>query len=91
MGKLVIHLLIMTTEDIFQKLVFILQNNTSIRGNILPDTALLAESRIDSMDFMNYLTVIEETFAITVDEDDVLNRKLGVVKNMVGYIAERVR
>lgn len=77
----------MTNDEIFTKLKEILQTEMSVTVPITEKTALLGEKILDSMDFINYITYIEERFGVKVSDDDIASQKLGILENMVKYLA----
>jgi len=54
------------------------------------NTALIGDKILDSLDFMNYITTIEEKYKIKISDEDILKNQLGVVKNLVDYISSKV-
>ena len=54
------------------------------------NTALIGDKILDSLDFMNYITTIEEKYKIKISDEDILKNQLGVVKNLVEYISSKV-
>lgn len=73
-------------EAILVELTRILQENTSLRQPITPDLALLSARALDSMDFMNYVTVVEEQFNVTISDAEIAEHRLGVISNMVRFL-----
>lgn len=80
----------MTKNEIFEGLKEILQNEIKIQIPLTMETALLGSQVLDSLDFMNYITIIEERFSISISDDDISNFKLGIIENMVDYLIEKV-
>ena len=78
----------MTEQEIFEKLQRIIAADLDIAAPIDGKTAVLADGVMDSMDFMNYMTRVEEVFARKISDDEISARKLGVVDNMVKFLAE---
>jgi acyl carrier protein len=58
-------------------------------ANITEKTALIADSVLDSLEFMNYITIIEEKFQISISDADIENQRLGIIENMINYILSR--
>lgn len=54
--------------------------------DITEDTALIGEGILDSLELINYLTQIEEKFDITISLDELSDKELGLMKNMIDYI-----
>lgn len=79
----------MDKNQIFEKLISILKI-IGATATIKQETALLAELILDSLDFMNYITKVEEQFFIKISDSDIQNFQLGIMKNMVSYLSERM-
>ncbi len=78
----------MENQKIFDRLNFIVQ---SIKPDsiITESTALIEDSVLDSLEFMNYLTKIEEAFSISISDSDVARLRLGITKNMIDFIKSK--
>jgi len=79
----------MQTERIRQRIETILRDELHVAGPLHDTTALLGDNVLDSMDFANYLTRVEEEFGLSISNEDVAERRLGIVGKMVEYLAER--
>ncbi len=79
----------MSEDTIFQTLVNILREHVNVTAPIGENSALLADGILDSLDFMNYLTRVEETFKLSISNEDLSEHKLGVMRNMVAYLAAK--
>jgi acyl carrier protein len=80
----------MDNQQIFEKLnsiVKIINSNAQIKKN----TTLTGESVLDSLEFMNYITKIEEEFSINISDSEITNQRLGIVKNMINYISSKIQ
>ena len=75
----------MEKQVIFEKLMVIIK---SINPNAMinESTALKGESVLDSLEFMNYLTKVEEAFSIKITDAEISYFQLGIIKNMINYI-----
>ena len=80
----------MNDTAIFEKLKVILREHTAIKAEITRDTALLSQSVVDSMDFMNYLVAVETHYNITIPDEDISSHQLGILGNMVVYIRGKI-
>ncbi len=80
----------MNDTVILEKLKVILREHTAIKVAITRDTALLSQSVVDSMDFMNYLVAVETHYNITIPDEAIASRQLGIIGNMVVYIGEKI-
>ena len=54
------------------------------------ETALIEGGIMDSLELINYLTQIEEAFGLNISMDLLIDKKLGIVANLVKYIKEIV-
>jgi acyl carrier protein len=79
----------MTDKDILGKLKSILVDKLKVKAAIEENTALLGDEILDSLDFINYTVTIEQEFGIRIKEDDIADQKLGVIANMIRYIARQ--
>ena len=78
----------MKQEEVFSKLQEILKKQLTVDIEITPETALVQEKVLDSLEFMNYITTIEDEFGIELSDEDIENKQLGLIKNMVDFLAE---
>ena len=78
----------MKQEEVFSKLQEILKKQLTVDIEITPETALVHEKVLDSLEFMNYITTIEDEFGIELSDEDIENKQLGLIKNMVDFLAE---
>jgi acyl carrier protein len=64
----------------------------SINGGavVKENTALVGEYILDSLEFMNYLTKVEEAFKINISDSDIKEHQLGILINMVKYISSEI-
>ncbi|MGB4910863.1 MAG: acyl carrier protein [Candidatus Dechloromonas phosphoritropha] len=84
------ELILMNRGAIFEDLVdFVIK----VQGNDVPideETVELFDSKVlDSLDIMGYLTYIEKKYGVKITDQDVADRKLGVIRNMIQFIYER--
>jgi len=76
----------MERVEILNKLQQILKE-LKIQTEITEETALVNENIVDSMEFMNYIIIIEEMFDVSISDDDIAAQQLGIVKNMIDYLS----
>jgi acyl carrier protein len=76
-------------SDIFQSLKKILADEIGIKEEISEQTALLSDLGLDSMDFVNYVVNVENTFGIKIPDEDIQKHELGIMGNMVKYIKNK--
>lgn len=74
-------------EEIFAQLKEIMTDELGIDGSeIKPDSALLTDLDINSLELMNLVMVVEEKYNIFLDEERL--RHLKTVGDVVSYIVE---
>jgi acyl carrier protein len=78
----------MSREEIFLKLEEILNKLLSAKVEIREETALVGEKILDSLEFMSYVTTVEEDFGVELSDDDIESKQLGVMKNMVDFLSK---
>ena len=76
----------MERTEILLKLKEIVEKQLSKTSEITEDTALVGENILDSLEFMNYLTSVEETFDISISDNDIEKYQLGKICNMIDYL-----
>ncbi|MCX6147698.1 MAG: phosphopantetheine-binding protein [Candidatus Kapabacteria bacterium] len=79
----------MTNKDILTKLKDIIEDiNPDI--DFSESLALIQSGAMDSLEVINYLTQIEEVFNLEISLEQLQEEKLGVVGNMLNYIASQI-
>jgi acyl carrier protein len=69
---------------------FIIDNFMFGNSNgIKDDTSFLTEGIIDSTGVLEMVTFIEETFAVKVDDEELIPENLDSVDNLVGYLQKK--
>jgi len=76
----------MERTEILSKLKEIVEKQLNKTSEITEDTALVGEKILDSLEFMNYLTSVEETFDISISDSDIEKYQLGKINNMIDYL-----
>lgn len=76
----------MKKEEVFEKLVHIIHEVKEEEIEIKMDTLLVESEVFDSLELINYLTMIEENFDLNISLDEFIEKKLGLVEKMVDYI-----
>lgn len=66
-------------------------NSINAGAEIQEDTALLRDSILDSLEFMNYITKVEEEFSISISDQEIVDNNLGIVSNMVEFIITKTK
>jgi acyl carrier protein len=79
----------MNNQLIFEKLNSVIQL-INPKAQITEKTELIGESVLDSLEFMNYITKIEEAFSLTISDSEISQQKLGIVKNMINHISSKI-
>jgi len=54
------------------------------------ETALIGNDIMDSLELINYLTQIEENFDVSITMDELIDNELGLIKNMIKYLKDRI-
>ena len=78
----------MERTEILSKLKEIVEKQLKKTLNITEETALAGENILDSLEFMNYITSVEEEFNISISDGDIENGQLGKISNMIDYLSK---
>lgn len=78
----------MERTKILSKLKEIVEKQLKKTLNITEETALAGENILDSLEFMNYITSVEEEFNISISDGDIENGQLGKISNMIDYLSK---
>ena len=79
----------MDEKQIFEKLVDIIIDVKEEEVDLKLDTPLIKDQIFDSLELINYLTQIEEVFDLNISLDELQDKELGIMKNMVDYIKSK--
>ena len=79
----------MDKDQMLEKLRSILKEEVGINQDVQLTTALVRGGIMDSMQFLNYLIWVEENFKVSIPAEDVIKHQLGVMSNMVNYLAQK--
>ena len=72
-------------NDIFEKLKAIAVNDIGIDADkVKPESDIIKELGLDSLDIVDMLMKVEETFGVTIDDSDVVEMK--TVADVVHFI-----
>ena len=72
-------------NDIFEKLKAIAVNDIGIDADkVKPESDIIMELGLDSLDIVDMLMKVEETFGVTIDDSDVVEMK--TVADVVRFI-----
>lgn len=76
-------------NDIFEKLKAIAVNDIGIDADkVKPESDIIKELGLDSLDIVDMLMKVEETFGVTIDDSDVVELK--TVADVVKFIEDNV-
>ena len=76
-------------NDIFEKLKAIAVNQIGIdEEKITPESDIIKDLGLDSLDIVDMLMSVEETFGVTIDDGDVAEMK--TVADVVKFIEDNV-
>jgi acyl carrier protein len=81
----------MQTTDIEREIRdFLVQHFLSGHGDKLRDDGSLLGDLIDSVGTVELVTFLQERFAITVEDDEVVPSNLDTVNNLVAYVSRKL-
>ena len=76
-------------NDIFEKLKAIAVNQIGIdEEKVTPESDIIKDLGLDSLDIVDILMSVEETFGVTIDDGDVAEMK--TVADVVKFIEDNV-
>lgn len=76
-------------NDIFEKLKAIAVNDIGIDADkVKPESDIIKELGLDSLDIVDMLMKVEETFGVTIDDSDVVELK--TVADVVKFIEDNI-
>lgn len=76
-------------NDIFEKLKAIAVNQIGIdEEKVTPESDIIRDLGLDSLDIVDMLMSVEETFGVTIDDGDVAEMK--TVADVVKFIEDNV-
>lgn len=70
---------------------FITQNFLFGRSEALNDDAPLLGNVIDSTGVIELIVFVQERFAISVDDEEVMTDNFGSIKNVVAFVEKKLR
>ena len=79
----------MDENQILTVITSIINDDLGLNANINPEQSLLATKILDSMDWISFLTIVEEKFKITIPQEEAAQYQIGIVKNLLRYLKER--
>jgi acyl carrier protein len=82
----------MQTTDIEQEIrTFITENFLFGRNEALTDDVPLLGNVIDSTGVIELIGFVQDRFAISVDDEEVMTDNFGSVKNVVAFVEKKLR
>lgn len=79
----------MNNDQILQTILSIIKDDLGISTDIDPCKSLLQTNTFDSMDWISYLTIVEEKFGINIPTEEASKHQIGIINNMVTYLKGR--
>ena len=77
--------------QILSVITSIINDDLGLNACIDPELSLLETNTLDSMDWISFLTIVQEKFNIAIPREDAEKHQIGIVKNLVNYLKERTR
>ena len=81
----------MDENQILSVIISIINDDLGLDAHIDPEQSLLTTNTLDSMDWISFLTIVEEKFNIKITPEDAEKHQIGIVKNLVHYLKESAR
>lgn len=75
-------------ERILEQLNAIVGKIIKKEVSLTTDTHVIAHQILDSLDFMDYVFQIQDSFSVDIPDEDLEQRRLGVIGNMIQYLQE---
>ena len=76
----------MTEKEITTRIDKIIREDIGIKNQYDLDVSLLTTGVMDSMDWMAFLTRVEEEFEIEISSEDADQHSVAVPNNLIAYI-----
>ena len=80
----------MTEKDINDRINKIIREDIGIQAEYSLNDSLLTTGVMDSMDWMAFLTRVEDEFAIEISSEDADQHSVAIPKNIVAYLKARL-
>ncbi len=80
----------MTREEALQALLRIAHDDIGVTGDIPSTISVLNAGIMDSMDWIAFLSRVEETFGIQVLTEEADSRKIAVLENFADLLVSKV-
>jgi len=79
----------MDDQQILSVITSIINDDLGLEARIDREQSLITTNTLDSMDWISFLTIVEEKFHVTISQEDAAKHQIGIVKNLVNYLKER--
>jgi acyl carrier protein len=79
----------MDNQQIFEKISSIVKS-INPDATITETSELIGESILDSLEFMNYITKIEEEYSLSISDAEISTLQLGIINNMINYLSTKI-
>jgi len=77
-------------QQILEVIRKVITDDIGIKVEYDPNSSLLRDGVMDSMDWISFLTVVEEKFGIEISPEDANKHSIAVPSNLVRYLLERL-
>jgi acyl carrier protein len=81
----------MDENKILSIITSIINDDLGLDVSVDPEQSLITTNTLDSMDWISFLTIVEDKFKIKISHEDAALHQIGVVKNLINYLKERAR
>jgi acyl carrier protein len=81
----------MTDEQIVSKIRRIIEEDIGIQNEYQFDQSLLKSGFMDSMDWIAFLTRIEDEFSIDISSEDATKNAIAILNNLVEYLKTKIK
>jgi len=68
---------------------YLLANSANRAKSVRDDESLLLSGVIDSMTMIEFVTYLEKTFGITIDEDEMVPENFETIESIVTYVSAK--
>jgi len=78
----------MTTLEKVKAIILKLKKKNITEADLKPEALLVENLKLDSLDYTELLVMAEETFAITIPQEDV--KEMTTIASAVAYLDKRI-
>jgi acyl carrier protein len=79
----------MNQDQVLSTIKSIIKDDLGLNVTIEPQQSLLTTGTLDSMDWISFLTIVEEKFNVSIPAEDAVKHQIGVVQNLVKYLQSK--